>query len=76
MPGRKADAKMTFTKTEFGKVDAAKATGWTLGYRGGKMEHLTGCSRESAVSIAQRKDAMWCRPHRVIGSLRVVNLPS
>lgn len=62
------------TKTEFGKVDTAQATGWTIGYRGGKMEHITGCSRETAVAIAIKNDALWCRPHRVVGNRRIVNI--
>jgi hypothetical protein len=61
-------------KTTTGKVDAHEIKGWTLGYeKTGQMEHISGCSRETAVSIALKNDADWCRPFTIRGGYRVVN---
>jgi len=62
-------------KTTFANIDISKATGWTLGFRGGRMVHIAGCSRDTAIGIAKRDDATWCRPHIETPKRRVVNLP-
>ena len=65
---------MVSMKTTTGKVEAHEIKGWTLGYQKTRqMEHISGCSRETAVAIALKNDADWCRPYTIRGGYRVVN---